>query len=176
MNDAQPSLLTDRLLLRPLHINDALAVQELAGNHEVSKMTLRVPHPYEVQMAREWISDEAIHWKQGTGCAFAICLCTENKLIGAIGLSHIHDLQASFGYWLGEPFWGKGYCSEAAVKVLAFGLDTLKLHKVSAQHLTCNSASGRVLQKAGMTFVRSGMQHGRHGHLESMEFYTISKT
>ena len=58
--------------------------------------------------------------------------------------------RASIGYWVGEPFWNKGYASESLKEVLVFAFDELKLNKVYAQHESSNLASGRVMQKNGM--------------------------
>ena len=60
---------------------------------------------------------------------------------------------AELGCWLGVPYWNHGFMSEAARAVIEAGFSTVKLHRVVARHFVRNSASGRVMQKAGMTLI-----------------------
>ena len=61
------------------------------------------------------------------------------------------------GYWVGAPYWGRGYCTEAARAILRYGFEELGLHRIHAQHFARNPASGRVMQKIGMVY--EGRQH-----------------
>ena len=83
--------------------------------------------------------------------AFAIADRDSNELIGAIGV-HPEDngLAAEIGFWIGVPFWGRGYCTEAAREILRHCFEDLGLQRVHAGHFTENVASGRVQQKIGM--------------------------
>jgi RimJ/RimL family protein N-acetyltransferase len=54
------------------------------------------------------------------------------------------------GYWIGAPYWNRGYATEAARAVLRFAFDTVGLHRIYATHFTRNPASGRVMEKTGM--------------------------
>jgi RimJ/RimL family protein N-acetyltransferase len=78
-------------------------------------------------------------------------------LIGVVGLQQIarDRLRAELGYWIGVPWWGKGYATEAARAVVRYGFDELGLHKIHAHYLTRNPASGKVLERVGMR--REGM-------------------
>ena len=73
-------------------------------------------------------------------------------LVGAVGLElqRDHD-RAELGYWIGVPHRNRGYATEAARAVLGYAFETLGLHRVFAFHYSKNAASGRVLQKIGMT-------------------------
>jgi [ribosomal protein S5]-alanine N-acetyltransferase len=72
-------------------------------------------------------------------------------VIGAIGLSLTpRHARGEIGYWVGLPYWGQGYATEAARALVHFGFSRLGLHRVQARHLSRNPASGRVLQKLGM--------------------------
>jgi RimJ/RimL family protein N-acetyltransferase len=71
-----------------------------------------------------------------------------------------HD-NAEIGYWLGAPFWGRGYCTEGARAVVAYGFAVLGLHRIHAMHFTRNAASGRVLEKLGMRFEGCRREHVR---------------
>ena len=147
----QPSLYTRRLVLRPFTSSDAVAVQELAGAREIADTTLHIPHPYPDGAAEEWIATHAPAWQAGTLATYAICHGGGTELIGAIGLTIAPEhARAELGYWVGRPYWSRGYCTEAAQALLAFGFDVLRLHRIQAQYLTRNPASGRVMQKLGM--------------------------
>jgi len=169
----QPNIKTERLVLRPFCLKDASDVQRMAGNFNVAKMTLNVPHPYLPGMAEEWIEIHPKNWKAGTGSSYAITSKTTKELFGAISLVSIENGQASMGYWIGEPFWGNGYCSEAAVALVQYGFASLGLGRIYAEHLSINPASGRVMQKIGMTHYKTANKPGRDGEQVSMEFYEV---
>ncbi len=80
-----------------------------------------------------------------------------DELIGAIGLtlSKKYD-HAEMGYWIGVPFWGKGYCTEAAKIVLQYGFEELKLNRIFAHHMTNNPASGKVMDFCDIVGVVGG--------------------
>lgn len=145
-----PILATARLELRPFVYGDVEAVARLAADREVASTTLTIPHPYRREMAEEWIATHAPAWERGTHATFAIT-GAEEGLVGAIGL-HVQapHHRAEIGYWVGRPYWGRGYCTEAGRALLGFAFDTLALHRVFAHHFRRNPASGRVMRKLGM--------------------------
>jgi [ribosomal protein S5]-alanine N-acetyltransferase len=150
---AQPTLVTRRLTLRPLSFTDAPAVQRLAGAREVADTTLNIPHPYADGMAEAWIATHESGFANGTTATFAIVSANSRELVGATGLSiKIEHAVGELGYWIGVPFWGHGYATEAAIALLKFGFETLGLNRIQARHLLRNPASGRVMQKLGMTY------------------------
>jgi RimJ/RimL family protein N-acetyltransferase len=84
---------------------------------------------------------------------FAVTLRDSGDFCGGVGLRIERWQQhAELGYWLGVPYWGKGYATECARAVVRFGFDTLKLHRIFASHFAHNLASGRVLRKIGMQY------------------------
>ena len=144
-----PSLRTPRLLLRPFVIADAPRVQALAGTREVYATTLNIPHPYSDGLAEQWIASHAVQFYAGKGATFAITLA--EGLVGAIGLGiQPQHQRAELGYWVGAAYWNQGYCTEAAIAVIRYGLDQLGLHKITSRYLVGNHASERVMVKAGM--------------------------
>jgi len=147
-----PDLETERLLLRPFTLLDARRVQLLAGERAIASNTLAIPHPYEDGMAEDWIATHAERFRAGKSATFAITLKERQLLIGAIGLQFAtrHN-RAEMGYWIGADYWGQGYCTEAARAVLHYAFAERGLQKVVATHLARNPASGRVMQKIGMT-------------------------
>jgi ribosomal-protein-alanine N-acetyltransferase len=155
-----PTLTTARLVLRPFMVADAPDVQRLAGEREVASTTLNIPHPYEAGMAEQWINTRHEVYARGEGISFAIVRRADHVLIGAIGLRlEQPHARAELGYWIGVPFWRQGYCTEAARAVVRYGFEVLGLHRIYAAHLTRNPASGRVLQKLGMTYEGCARQH-----------------
>ncbi|MDJ0652622.1 MAG: GNAT family N-acetyltransferase [Xanthomonadales bacterium] len=170
----EPTLKTQRLLLRRLELADAPRVQQLAGVHAVAETTLNIPHPYEDGMAETWINAIAAEILDGTRSTFAITLPREG-MIGAIALTINRDFNlAELGYWIGQTYWNQGYATEATIAMLDFGFNQLGLNRIAAQHLTRNPASGRVMEKAGMQ--REGLARQatrRWGRYEDLALYAI---
>jgi [ribosomal protein S5]-alanine N-acetyltransferase len=174
----RPTLTTPRLLLRPFALGDAPDVQRLAGAREVASTTLNIPHPYAAGMAEQWIATHQESYARGEFVIFAIVLRANQALIGATSL-HIHrpHVQAELGYWIGTAYWNHGYCSEAAQAVLRYGFDVLGLHRIHASYMTRNPASGRVMQKIGMTYEGCLRQHvQKWGIFEDIAIYGILRS
>ena len=147
-----PRLETDRLLLRPFSIDDAETVRGLAGAKEVYATTTNVPHPYEEGMGEMWIASHPAQFYNGKGVTLAVTLDAGATVVGAIGLTATPEhRRAELGYWIGVPYWGRGYATEAAIVTIRYGFEILGYHKVMARHWEKNPASGRVMAKAGMT-------------------------
>jgi len=172
----QPSLTTQRLTLRPFSLDDALRMSQLAGNIRVAETTLNVPHPYQPDMARSWISTHEAGWTERKNIVYAITLTETGELLGTIGLHDIKPDQAELGYWIGEPYWGRGFCTEAAKAVIAFSFEILELSKVVAEHLKSNPASGAVMKNASMCYVTSDIGVDRYGEPAEIDFYEIVST
>lgn len=170
-----PTLTTRRLILRPFVLPDAPDVQRLAGDWAIADTTLNVPHPYQDGMAEEWISTHQPRYDAGELVSFAITLQETADLVGAIGLVVSKRFQrAELGYWVGRPYWNRGYCTEAGLAVLEYAFTTLRLHRVNASHLARNPASGRVMQKLGMTYEGLARQHvKRWESYEDLALYGI---
>jgi RimJ/RimL family protein N-acetyltransferase len=148
---SQPTLETPRLILRPFTESDGPAVERLAGAREVAETTLTIPHPYPPGGAAMWIATHPPAWEVGTTATFAMVDRATNELVGCIGADiRKEDERAEIGYWVGMPFWNRGYCTEAAQAVVNFLFDSLGMNRVQARYLTRNVASGRVMQKIGM--------------------------
>lgn len=171
MTDKVPTLPTDRLLLRAFSRTDIPALVPLIGAREVAATTLRIPHPYsasdaEVLFARLERDDE-VRW--------AITLPREGTLIGGLGLRLERDHnRAELGYWIGVPYWGNGYATEAARAVVRYGFEVLKLHRIQASHFSNNPASGALLRKIGMKHEGTLRQHIlKWGQRLDLEVYAI---
>jgi RimJ/RimL family protein N-acetyltransferase len=171
----QPVLRTPRLVLRPFTFDDASAVHLLAGAAEVANTTLYIPHPYPPEAAEQWIVTHSIAWEDGMGATYAVTDAATDTVTGALTLVIApQHARAEIGYWIGVPFWNRGYCTEAARAVMDLAFRTLRLHRVQAHHLTRNPASGRVMQKLGMKL--EGVHRGalrKNGRFEDLAVYGI---
>jgi ribosomal-protein-alanine N-acetyltransferase len=174
---SQPVLHTPRLILRPFTLADASITQQLAGAVEIATTTVSIPYPYEDGMAEAWIQTHPDIFKQGKGVYFAIELRENQRLCGAISLRiDIGNINAELGYWIGTPYWGNGYATEAAKAILRYGFEELNLNRIYASHFATNPASGRVLQKVGMRYEGCSRQHiFKWGKFEDLEMYGILK-
>jgi [ribosomal protein S5]-alanine N-acetyltransferase len=171
----QPTLETERLRLRPFTLADAADVQRLAGAREIASTTLLIPHPYEDGMAEEWISGQAELFRRGKQACFAVTRRDDGALVGSVTLTiNAPHRRAEMGYWIGLPFWGMGYGTEAARATLGYAFGELGLARVHAHHLTRNPSSGRVLQKIGMRHEGTLPRHyNKWGVLEDIEHWGV---
>ncbi len=147
-----PTLSTKRLCLK---IPDKKYIKEmtiLANDKEVSKNLSSLPYPYNEEDAKKWIESAMKKFEDKMLMSFVITDKQEGYYMGNIDLIFSHDHNhATLGYWLGKPYWGKGYMSEAVRELIRYGFEVLKLHRIASHHFHTNPASGRVMQKAGMT-------------------------
>lgn len=175
MNEAQPTLTTDRLTLRPFTLEDAWDVERLAGKREIADTTLNIPHPYPVGAATRWIESNSLAWANGTNVTFAIIDTKSAKLVGAISLMIKRDhRRAELGYWIAPDCWNKGYATEASRRILEFGFESLGLHRIESRHFLRNPASGEVMKKIGMQ--KEGVERDlvlKWDRYESLTLYSI---
>jgi ribosomal-protein-alanine N-acetyltransferase len=173
-----PQLTTPRLLLRAFALADVPRLVALAGDYEVAKNTLNIPHPYGEEDARRWVQITQENYRQQAGYAFALALRTTGEFIGGMGLTVERRFdRAEAGYWLGQPYWGQGLASEALAAVLRFGFEELELNKIYATHIAENPASGRVMLKNGMRLEGQLAQHTkRDGHYHDLWQYRLTRT
>jgi len=149
----QPTLNTQRLILRPFTLADAPDLQRLASTPEIAATTLHIPHPYPQGLAETWIKQHPAMFEAGEGVVFAIVLRREGSLIGCLGLGcDLANQNAELGYWIGVPYWNRGYATEAARMGLAFGFAYFGLHRIKSSYFASNPASGRVMEKIGMRY------------------------
>jgi ribosomal-protein-alanine N-acetyltransferase len=170
-----PTLTTERLVLRPLALTDAPDIQRLIAAREIALNTLTIPHPYPEGGAEAWIAKQTARAENDQGVPFAITRREDGALMGDIGLVvDFTNERAEIGYWIGVPFWGHGYGTEAARAVIAYGFGTLGLNRIFGIIFTRNAASGRVLEKAGMKFEGVHRKHDKKwGELLDVAVYAI---
>lgn len=170
---AQPILRTERLILRPFAPPDAGEVHAIVSDREIAYNTAHIPHPYPAGMAAEWIERVTGRWETGESAVFAAAQQSDGCIVAAIGLEiEPPHRRAELGYWVARPYWNSGYATEAARAVVRFGFHVLGLNRVVAHHYCRNGASGRVLQKIGMTFEGRLRQHMlKWGVFEDLDIY-----
>ena len=134
--------------VRSWHRDDEASLVKYANNRAVSINLLDVfPYPYTRKDARDWIR---VVSRGASETSFAIANAEE--AIGGIGLKLGEDIfrrTAEIGYWLGEPFWGKGIATMAVETVTNYAFSKFDLDRIQAEVFEWNPASARVLEKAG---------------------------
>ena len=123
----------------------------LAGDWDIARMTARIPHPYSLVDADQWIasigSDE-----------FVRAVEHEGELIGAVGYIERDREQAEIGYWIGKPWWGQGYGTEAASALVDYCFKEVGFKRLTCGHFVDNPASARIIAKLGFRRVGNGVQ------------------
>lgn len=146
------TITTDRLVLRAPNMADAPALHQLANNQAIHKFLSALPFPY--------TSDHAIDFITNLACTeneHVYALITKNDdFIGVMGWHLDRELGPELGYWIGEPYWGKGYATEAASALVNATLKTGH-QTLIARAMTTNPGSIRVLEKSGFVKISEGV-------------------
>lgn len=173
-----PEIQTSRLILGKVSYHDIPKISEYAGNKKIAEMTLNIPHPYNENDAIFWINSINQGFDNQTQYSFGIRIKTSNEFIGGMGLKVNNRFnRAELGYWIAEPFWNKGYATEALKAILKFGFEVLHLNKIYATHLLENPASGKVMIKNGMIKEGELKDHVKKGDVyQSLIQYRLTKT
>ena len=144
-------LKSERITLRPWRNGDEESLVKYGNNRSVSKnLRDRFQHPYTLADAENWIKI-AIQGRPGS--VFAIEM--DSHAVGGVGLLFGDDIfrrTAELGYWLGEPYWGKGIVTEAVKLITEHAFKSFELERIFAGVFSTNPASARVLEKAGYQF------------------------
>ncbi len=129
-------------------MDDAESLATYANNVKIwQNLRDGFPHPYSIEDAHTFIR-RAVSADPETMYA----ICVEGAAVGGIGFSLHTDIErvsAEIGYWLGEPFWGRGIVSEALQAVTEYAVEKHGLLRVYAVPFEANIASHRVLEKSG---------------------------
>jgi 8-oxo-dGTP diphosphatase len=154
-------LKTERLMLRPLHEQDAEALHRLVNDWEVTRTLAEIPYPYPRALADEWIASTAAQLADGTGYHLAIT-GTEGAtetLVGLVGLRvDAAKRTGRLGYWVGRAYWGHGVATEAARRMISWGFANLPLDHVVAEVTEGNDASCAVLRRIGFRETGTGVR------------------
>jgi RimJ/RimL family protein N-acetyltransferase len=151
---------TRRLVLRAPIRGDVPDLVKLADNRNIADQLTRLPSPY---TAADAIAFVEIFSQRADQRPYAITL--DGNLIGVTGFSFTEGRPPELGYWLGEPYWGQGYATEAVKGVIEAAQATGQFRLIAARALARNTASLNVLEKAGFrkvgeTTAESGERQG----------------
>lgn len=155
-----PIIETERLILSQLEEKDIPFITEYLQHRIYSDLTSNIPYPYTENDAIFWLKMSKEAFENEIGYTFGI-RNKEEELIGAIGLHDRDDDKAELGYWIGIPYWNKGYVTEAGRAIVDFGFKELGLNKIYATHFFHNPASGKIMEKIGMEKEAVLKQHAK---------------
>ncbi|MFH0804963.1 MAG: GNAT family protein [Patescibacteria group bacterium] len=146
------TIVTKQFMLRPFRASDAAALQRNIDHPIIHRNTLRLPYPYRLHDAREWIRKNVAEERRRQPRFMAWAIAIGDEVVGSVGL---HDLRpkhaAELGYWLSRRLWGRGIMPAAIRAVTKFVFQRLHLRRVEVYVFTFNRSSARVLEKCGYT-------------------------
>lgn len=147
-----PRLETDRLILRKITPEDANDIYDYSSRSEVTRYLLWEPHQNRARTF-EYLHCILEKYKAGEFYDWAIEYREDHRMIGTCGFTSfdLENNHAEVGYVLHPQYWGKGIAPEALDRILSFGFDRLRLHRIEARYLIGNDRSRRVLEKCGMS-------------------------
>jgi RimJ/RimL family protein N-acetyltransferase len=149
-------LATARLILRSPEMADATAIVPLADNMRIAQQTRRMPHPYGQRDAEAWVA-MVRSADPARESGFLITRKEDGAIVGAAGYVAMDDTDIEVGYWVGEPFWGKGYATEAAQAVVDHAFRSGSFERIFGRVRATNAPSRRVLEKCGFQYAGAGM-------------------
>ncbi len=155
-DDRKTILRTERLILRPFEESDAESLYKYAKDPDIGPMAGWKPHK-SVEESRE-----IIRTVLSKGETYAVCLCSDNMVIGSISLMlngetdmTDRDDECELGFWIGKPFWGKGYIPEAAREIIRHGFTELGMNTIWCGYYDGNAKSKRAQEKIGFKHFRT---------------------
>jgi RimJ/RimL family protein N-acetyltransferase len=152
-----PVLETERLVLRAPQLGDAKAIAKLANDRRIAENTARIPYPYSVTDAKQYIA-----WARETRdeSAFLVTL-DDDVVIGACGVGLGENENPEIGYWVGVRYWGQGFATEAARAVIDYAFEKFGFEALHSAARVTNPASRRVLEKCGFQWTGAGLGRSR---------------
>lgn len=140
--------LNDKYVIRDFELSDAQSLVKYANNYEIFRRVKdNFPYPYTIKDAESWITVS-----RNTTEGFNYAIANDKELIGGIGVKFKDDVYRfswELGYWLGEPFWGKGIVTEAVKAFTKYLFNNYNIRSITANVYEGNKASMKVLTKAG---------------------------
>lgn len=161
---------TPRLLLRPLAEEDVDAVHRLYADWDVAKGLSRIAHPFSVEAARRFVAEARAAFERGSGYVLGLFERRSGAFVGVVSLripaadpalpeEDCADAAGLgiLGYAVAPPYWGQGFASEGAKRMVRFAFDDLRLDRLQGTALRENPASGRVLAQMGFAVSEAGI-------------------
>lgn len=163
--------------IREWKLEDAAKLSALLNNKKIlDNLRDGLPYPYTVKDAEEYIT-AMLAADQTKSYAYAIT--ADDMVLGSIGvfrLDNIHFRTAEMGYYIGEPYWGKGFGASAVKQICKYIFENTDIIRIYAEPFAYNIASCRVLEKAG--FQLEGILHSnavKNGEILDMKMYALVK-
>jgi RimJ/RimL family protein N-acetyltransferase len=144
-------LRTARLVLRAPHPDDAKPIKSLINDRRIAENTARIPHPYTLKDARTFIASAA-------GQPQFVITRADGRIVGGCGIGRLRADGPEIGYWIGVPYWGNGYATEAARALIDHAFGDLDYEELRAGARVTNPASRRVLEKCGFQWTGVALQ------------------
>ncbi|HET7480658.1 MAG TPA: GNAT family N-acetyltransferase [Rubrobacteraceae bacterium] len=172
-----PRLETDRLVLRKMRLEDADAMFDYASDPEVTRYVIWPTHRT-MEDSRAFLELTVSNYATGEGFDWGIVYKGDEKFIGTCGFvsRSPEHARAEVGYVISRRYWGRGLTAEALRAIIRFGFERMELNRIEARCIAGNTASARVLEKAGMTCEGTLRERERiQGKLRDMKMYSILK-
>jgi RimJ/RimL family protein N-acetyltransferase len=144
-NESIAVLKTERLVLRAPGPDDAKSITSLINDRRIAENTARIPHPYSLADAHAFLAETN---RDARKRSFLIAL-NEGTVIGGCGIDDMSGREPELGYWIGVPYWGRGYVTEAARALIDHAFGQLGYERLTSRARVSNPASRRVLEKCG---------------------------
>ena len=171
-----PILETDRLILRPLSLNDAEHIfNTWTSDPEVTKYMIYDTHET-INDTLSWLNEEVKKINDDDLYTWGMVLKENNELFGNISLHYDHTKDVFvLGYNIAKSYWGNGFTTEAGKKVLEFGQNTLGIKKFFCRHANENIGSMKVMTKLGFVYSNDSTYDSFSGkkHFESKDYYLV---
>lgn len=165
-----PGLLTRSLRLRATRPADAPAIAALLQDRRIAEMTARIPHPYTLRDAETYLASPPDDWVR------AVERREGGELVGIVSLRALERrAQLEIGYWIGRPYWNRGYATEAAQAVIDHAFAVLDAEWVEARCRAVNAASRRVIGKCGFAYSGTAMSDSLVAGRVSSERYRMDR-
>lgn len=144
-----PIIETERLILRPITVDDAESVFEWTGDKRVAEYMIYPCHK-DIEVTKEWLKSLKNLENEYT---WGFVRKSDSMLIGSGGIRFRVDEKVwSFGYNLRFDFWGNGYATEASKRMIEYVIAEHNAREFVSEHAIDNTASGRVIEKCGLVF------------------------
>lgn len=165
MSNAHTIPVSDELWLTQLSATDRQRCVELLNNREIERRMLTVPYPYGEAEFDDFLKiSESEHEKYGCNIHFSVQHQTE----GMIGGCGFHDIEprhkVEVGYWLGQPFWGRGFMTSVVAAACDYATETWNVKRIAACVFEGNDRSARVLEKNDFQFEGLLRKHDQKGN------------
>ncbi len=167
----RPQVVTNRLIMRAPRDSDIPALIELADNRHVAQMLARMPHPYREAEARSFL---ALSEFKRPGASYALTIAGTGTFIGCAALN-VKDRGLELGYWIGEPYWKRGFATEAAHALVDLAFRETDIAVLHASVRVINPASRRVIHKCGFQYAGQGMMNSLVAGQVPVERYRLDR-